>query len=111
MPKSGAQFSKDLGLIDSVFLGIGFIIGSGIFLFPIIMASKAGTLSLVSWMIGRIYVILTGLCFAENANRNPKAGGLFSYAHQSFGDGIRFITGWAFWIGHWITIATETVGI
>jgi APA family basic amino acid/polyamine antiporter len=92
-----------------VLLGIGFIIGSGIYLFPIIMASVAGTYSLVSWVIAGIYSIITGLCFAENAQRVPAVGGLYAYAHKSFGNGVGFLTGWAFWTGYWMTIATETV--
>jgi len=111
MRRVRTHFSKDLGLVDSILLGIGFIIGSGIFLFPIIMAAKAGTFSLVSWVIAGFYSILTGLCFAENAAKIPKAGGLYSYAHESFGNSVGFITGWTFWIGYWITIATEMIGI
>ncbi len=110
MRKVRTKFSKDLGLLDSVLLGIGFIIGSGIFLFPIIMAGVAGTYSLISWVIAGVYSILTGLCFAENAQKMPAVGGLYAYAHQSFGDAVGFLTGWAFWTGYWMTIATETIG-
>src|SRR5205814_7528522 len=100
MRKSATKLPQDLGLLDSVLLGIGFIIGSGIFLFPILMAGKAGTFSLLSWVIGGVYTILTGLCFAENASRNPKAGGPYSFAHDSFGNLVGFMTGWTFWIGY-----------
>src|SRR5467141_125626 len=108
MRRTRTHFSKELGLRDSVLLGVGFIIGSGIFLFPILMASMAGTYSLLSWVIGGIYTILTGLCFAENAARIPRAGGLYSYAHQELGNTIGFLAGWSFWIGYWLTISTET---
>ena len=108
MRKIGTRFSKDLGLRDSVLLGVGFIIGSGIFLFPITMASMAGTYSLLSWVIGGVFTIVTGFCFAENASRIPKAGGLYSYAHQELGNTIGFLAGWSFWIGYWLTISTET---
>ncbi len=108
MRKTRVRFSKDLGLRDAVLLGVGFIIGSGIFLFPVLMAQKAGTYSLLAWVIGGIYTILTGLCFAENAARIPKAGGLYSYAHKELGNQIGFLAGWSFWIGYWLTISTET---
>ncbi len=108
MRRTRVRFSKDLGLRDAVLLGVGFIIGSGIFLFPILMAQKAGTYSLLAWVIGGIYTILTGLCFAENAARIPKAGGLYSYAHKELGNQIGFLAGWSFWIGYWLTISTET---
>ncbi|HZD12790.1 MAG TPA: APC family permease [Candidatus Binatus sp.] len=105
------RFSKDLGLLDTIFLGIGFVVGSGIFLFPIVMAGNAGTYSLVSWVIGGIYTILTGLCFAENAVRVPKVGGLYAYAHQAFGDKMGFLAGWSYWIGYCATISTETAAV
>lgn len=108
MRRTRVRFSKDLGLRDSVLLGVGFIIGSGIFLFPILMAQLAGTYSLLAWVVGGIYTILTGLCFAENAARIPKAGGLYSYAHKELGNQIGFLAGWSFWIGYWLTISTET---
>ncbi len=108
MRRIGTRFSKDLGPRDSVLLGVGFIIGSGIFLFPITMASMAGTYSLLSWVIGGVFTIVTGFCFAENASRIPKAGGLYSYAHQELGNTIGFLAGWSFWIGYWLTISTET---
>jgi basic amino acid/polyamine antiporter, APA family len=109
MRKVSTKFSKDLGLFDSVLLGIGFIIGSGIFLFPILMASQAGTFSMISWVVAGVYSILTGLCFAENAQKMPRAGGLYAYAHASLGNVAGFLTGWAFWTGYWMTLATEIV--
>jgi amino acid transporter len=88
-------------------LGLGFLIGSGIFIMPLLMAQAAGTYSLVALLIAGIYTILTGFCFAEAAAKLPKAGGLYSYAHQAFGNFVGFISGWTFWIGYWITIAAE----
>jgi APA family basic amino acid/polyamine antiporter len=101
------RFLRGLSFFDSLMLGIGFIIGSGIMLMPIIAAKEAGTFSLIAWVIAGIYCILTGFCFAECAAKMPKAGGLYSYAHAAFGDFIGFMTGWTFWFGYWITIATE----
>lgn len=105
------RFIRGLSFLDSVMLGIGFIIGSGIFIMPLFTAQKAGTLSLLAWVLAGIYTIITGACFAEAAAKFPKAGGLYSYAHEAFGDLIGFLAGWTFWIGYWITIATETWAI
>ena len=101
------RFVRGLSFFDSVMLGIGFIIGSGIFIMPLLMAQQAGTFSLLAWVFAGIYSILTAFCFAEAAAKLPRAGGLYSYAHQAFGNGVGFIAGWTFWIGYWITIATE----
>jgi len=107
MRKLRVRFLKDLSFTDSVLLGIGFIIGSGIFLMPLLAAQEAGTYSIVAWIIAGIFGILTAFCFAECAAKLPRAGGLYSYAHEAFGNFTGFLTGWSFWIGYWITIATE----
>ena len=91
---------SSLSFFDSVMLGIGFIVGSGIFIMPLIAAETSGTYSIVAWVVGGIYQILTGLCFAECAMKIPKVGGLYSYAHKAYGDFTWFFCGWTFWI--WI---------
>lgn len=96
-----------MSFFDALMLGIGFLIGSGIFIMPLIAAEAAGTYSLLSWMLGGIYSIFTGLAFAEAAAKIPKAGGLYTYTHKAFGDFVGFFAGWTFWIGYWITIAAE----
>ncbi len=98
---------RGMGFFDALMLGIGFIIGSGIFIMPLIAAEAAGTYSLVGWLLGGVYSIFAGLAFAEAAAKLPKAGGLYTYTHKAFGDLAGFFAGWTFWIGYWITIATE----
>lgn len=105
--KHKIRFIRALGLFDSVMLGIGFIVGSGIYIMPIVAASQAGFLSIFAWIIAGVISILTALCFAENAAIVPKAGGLYSYAHIAFGDFWGYLTGYTFWLGYWITIAVE----
>jgi amino acid transporter len=96
-----------MGLFDCVMLGIGFLLGSGVFIIPLVAAEAAGTYSLVAWAIGGIYAIFAGFTFAEAAAKVPKVGGLYSYAHQAYGNFAGFFTGWTFWIGYWLTISTE----
>ena len=88
-------------------LGIGFIVGSGIFIMPLLAAQQSGTFSLLAWAAAGFYCILTGLCFAELAALIPKAGGLYSYAHKLLGERWGFLCGYTFWTGYWITIAAE----
>ncbi|MCX6821766.1 MAG: APC family permease [Candidatus Aenigmarchaeota archaeon] len=102
---------RGLGYLEAVMLGIGFIVGSGIFIMPLLAGREAGTLSLVSWVIGGIFSILTGLCFAELAAKVPEAGGPYAYVHHAFGNTAGFMTGWIFWVYYWVTIAGETLAI
>ena len=104
------HFSRDLGFFDAVALGVGFIVGSGIYIMPILTA-QAGGLSLLAWVIGGLVSIITGLCFAECAVRIPKVGGLYAYAHQTLGDFWGFLTGYTFWLGYVITIAAEILAV
>ncbi|MEM4255005.1 MAG: amino acid permease [Candidatus Norongarragalinales archaeon] len=105
------RLARDLGFWDSVLLGIGFIVGSGIFIMPVVAAQTAGSWSIFAWFAAGLYTILTGLCFAELAVRSPKAGGLYAYAHDVFGDFLGFFTGYSFWLGYWITIAVEMLAL
>jgi APA family basic amino acid/polyamine antiporter len=98
---------REMGLFDCIMLGIGFLLGSGIFIIPLVAAETAGTYSLVAWVIGGIYAIFAGFTFAEAAAKVPRVGGLYSYAHKAYGNFAGFFTGWTFWIGYWLTISTE----
>jgi amino acid transporter len=102
---------RGLGYVEAVMLGIGFIVGSGIFIMPLLAGRQAGTLSLVSWVIGGIFSILTGLCFAELAAKVPGAGGPYTYTHHAFGNTPGFMVGWIFWLYYWVTIAGETLAV
>ena len=69
------RFIRALSFRDAVLLGVGFIVGSGIFIMPLLAAQKSGTFSLLAWAAAGFYCILTGLCFAECAALIPKVGG------------------------------------
>src|SRR3989344_6081570 len=97
------HFIKALGLFDAIMLGLGFIVGSGIYIMPMLAASRAGFYSIFARILGGVFSIITGLCFAENATIVRKVGGLYSFAHKAFGDFWGFVTGYSFWLGYWIT--------
>jgi amino acid transporter len=111
MRKHKVRLIRGLGYLEAVMLGIGFIVGSGIFIMPLLAAKEAGTLSIVSWVIGGFFSIITGLCFAELAAKVPKAGGPYAYAHKAFGNTTGFMVGWIFWVYYWATIASEVLAI
>lgn len=106
--KTKIRFIRGLGFFEAVSLGIGFLVGSGIFIIPLLAARESGPFSLISWIIGGIFSILTGLCFSELSVRLPKAGGPYTYSHEAFGDFIGLVAGWAFLLGYLTMIAAET---
>lgn len=87
---------RKLGLLDSMALVIGVIIGSGIFLVPGSVAGQLTSLSAVIgvWIAGGILSIFGGLALAELGASLPTAGGLYVYIERAYGRFVGFIYGW-----------------
>lgn len=102
---------KELNVLDAISLGISLILGSGVFLFPLIPAKEYGFFSIVGWIVGAIFAILMGLILSTLAIKMPKEGGPYSYVHKMFGDKIGFLIGWVFWFSYWMTIVVEVIAL
>lgn len=90
-----SQLKKDLKLKDLIMLGIGAIIGTGIFVITgAASASYAGPALTLSFVLAAIVVGLSGLSFAEFASRIPVLGGAYSYLYVVFGEFIAWLAGW-----------------
>src|SRR6476660_2196587 len=89
------KLQKNLGVFDLVLLGLGAIIGTGIFVLTGLAAARyAGPAITVSFAVGGIACIFTALAYAELAAMLPVAGGGYSYAYVSFGEGLAALIGW-----------------
>jgi len=83
---------------DLLFLFVGSVIGSGIFLTPgLILRQLSGSVgySLIVWLVGGILSLLGALTYAELAAANPEAGGLYCYIRDGFGPLPAFLYGWS----------------
>src|ERR1700730_6415977 len=99
---------RTLRLADLLFLFIGSVIGSGIFLTPgLILRRVDGSvgLSLLVWLVGGILSLLGALTYAELAAANPEAGGLYCYIRDGFGRAPAFLYGWCLFL----VIASGTI--
>ncbi|VFA57964.1 amino acid permease family protein [Enterococcus hirae] len=86
---------KDLKTSDLIMLGIGAIIGTGIFVVTGVAANQnAGPALSLSFVLAAIVVILSGLSFAEFASRVPVIGGPYAYLYVVFGEFAAWLTGW-----------------
>lgn len=85
-----------LKLKEAVALVIGVIIGSGVFFKASIVFKSAGNIYLgfLAWIVGALITICAGLTIAEISATIPKAGGLFTYLKEIYGDKIAFLYGW-----------------
>jgi len=97
--KSATQLPRVLGRRDLVFMIIGAVIGSGIFLVPGAVLSSVGDsvpLAALVWLLGGILSLLGALTYAELSARHPRAGGLYIYIRDCFGALPAFLFGWTF---------------
>lgn len=83
-----------LGRWQLLCLGIGAIIGSGIFVIPGPAAQFAGPGIVVSFAIAALGCALAGLCYAELATMSPAAGSAYAYSSQAFGPLVGWVIGW-----------------
>ncbi|HOW85461.1 MAG TPA: amino acid permease [Candidatus Aminicenantes bacterium] len=91
-------FLRKLGLADTIFLVIGAVVGSGIYMTPGLIAAglpSPGLLILV-WLAGGLVTLCGALSFAELGAMYPEAGGQYIYLREAYGPAAAFLFGWAF---------------
>lgn len=103
------QLKKQITLYGLTMVAIGSCIGSGIFFTP---SEIAGYLSnpwliLAVWLTGSLSVLCGALTFAEIGGLFPKAGGMYAYLREAYGDGLAFLFGWA----NLTVINTSSIGV
>ena len=91
-------FLRRLGLVDTTFLVIGAVVGSGIFMTPgdIAAGLPSPGLLLAVWLLGGLATLCGALSFAELGSLYPQAGGQYVYLREAYGPGAAFLFGWAF---------------
>jgi APA family basic amino acid/polyamine antiporter len=94
-----ANLVRGLHRWDLVALVINSIIGAGIFGLPSTAFAKAGTYSLLAYLVSAVAVFLIILCFAEVGSRFTATGGSYLYARVTFGAVVGFQVGWLMWLG------------
>jgi amino acid transporter len=108
---TGTGLRRDAGIIGLLFASTTSMIGSG-WLFGALHAAKiAGPLSLWSWVIGAVIIMLIALCFAELASLFPRAGALVHMSHASHGEGLGRVWGWMLFLSYVAVPPVEAEGI
>jgi APA family basic amino acid/polyamine antiporter len=92
--EEGRRLRRELSALDLVALGIGCIVGAGIFVVTGIGASMAGPAVIVSFAVAGLACAAAALCYAEMASMLPISGSAYTYAYASFGEFLAWIIGW-----------------
>jgi APA family basic amino acid/polyamine antiporter len=105
------QLKRTLGRFNLIMLGIGGIVGAGIFVLTgQAAANYTGPAIILSFTIAGIACAFAGLCYAEFASMIPIAGSAYTYAYATLGEFIAWIIGWDLILEYLFGGATVSVG-
>ncbi|CAJ1228984.1 APC family permease [Levilactobacillus zymae] len=103
---SDKHFAKTMSAKDLMSLGIGAVIGTGIFILPgTIAAQYSGPGIVLSFLLAAIVCSTAAMCYAEFASVLPVAGSAYSYGNLVFGEIIGWVLGWALILEYVLAVA------
>ncbi|MDP6704279.1 MAG: amino acid permease [archaeon] len=105
-----AKLSRSLGLVECSLMGIGVILGAGIYALIGKAAALGGNAVWMSFIMAAFVAALTGLSYAELSSFIPKAGGEYYYAKYAFGSFVAYLVSWLLIVGLGIGSAAVALG-
>ncbi len=106
----GHQLKRTLTVTNLIALGIGAIIGAGLFVRTAAAAGEhAGSAVTISFLIAAVGCAFAGLCYAEFASIIPAAGSAYTYAYTTMGELVAWIIGWALVLEYALGAATVSI--
>lgn len=105
------ELKRTLGLLDATAIGIGAIIGAGIFVVLGIAVGYAGPAVIVSMIIAATVALFTALSFAELGSAIPKQGGTYAFAYELISPFAAFISGCLWLFGQTVAGAAVSLGL
>ncbi len=93
------ELAQGLGLMEALTIGVGTMIGAGIFVLPGFILTETGPAASIAFLIGGVVALLTALSAAEIATGMPKSGGGYYFVSRAFGPMWGAIIGWSTWFG------------
>lgn len=107
---TGLGLKRQLGGVNLVLLGIGAIIGAGLFsLTGLAAANNAGPAVTISFMVAAVGCAFAGLCYAEFASMIPIAGSAYTYSYATMGEFMAWIIGWDLVLEYAVGAATVAI--
>jgi len=105
------ELERTVGLLGALTIGVGTMIGAGIFVFPGLAAGAAGPAASVSFAIGAVIALLVALPTSELATAMPKSGGGYYYISRGMGAAFGAVVGISLWLGLVFASAFYLVGL
>lgn len=104
------QLRRAVGLLDLTALGIGAVIGTGIFVILGEAIGDAGPAIVLSFVLAGVTCVFSALSYAELASTIPVSGSAYTYAYATMGELMAWIIGWDLILEYGISIAAVAVG-
>lgn len=109
--KEGFRLKRVLGPVDLTFLGIGAVIGTGIFVLTGVAAAQyAGPAVVLSFVVSGVACALAALCYAEFASMIPVSGSAYTYAYATLGELFAWIIGWDLILEYTVSCIAVSIG-
>jgi APA family basic amino acid/polyamine antiporter len=106
-----ASLKRTLGATQLMMLGVGAVIGAGIFVLTGQAAAEhAGPAIMLSFVLAGIACAFAGLCYAEFAAMLPVSGSAYSYSYATLGEGVAWFIGWCLVLEYLFAASTVAVG-
>ncbi|MFB6298484.1 MAG: APC family permease, partial [Salinirussus sp.] len=102
--------ASSLGLLDATMVGIGAMIGAGIFVLTGLAAETAGAGAILVFALNGGVTAFTAASYAELASAIPKNGGGYAYVYEAFSDPVSFVMGWTRWFTYMAAGALYALG-
>ena len=108
--EEGRRLIPTLSWPHLVALGIGAIVGTGIYTLIGVGADKAGPAVLISFIIAGIVCACAALAYAELSTMMPAAGSAYTYSYSALGEAIAWVVGWSLILEYSLVVSTVAVG-
>jgi len=104
------ELARDLSVFDITMIGIGAMIGAGIFVLTGLAAGQAGPGLVMAFAFNGFITIFTGMVYAELGSAIPEAGGGYLWVREALGRSQAFLAGWMSWFAHAVAGSLYVLG-
>src|SRR5512146_1469268 len=104
------RLSREMTLLDATLIGVGAMIGAGIFVLTGIAAGVAGPALLVAFALNGVIALLTAMSYAELGSCYHDAGGGYLWVKEGLPAWNGFLSGWMSWFAHAVACSLYAIG-
>lgn len=105
------ELAQTMSLMDLIFLGVGCVVGTGIFVVTgVVAAESSGPAIMLSFVIAGIACALAAFCYAEFSSAVPVSGSVYTYTYATMGELIAFLIGWDLMLEYVMAVSAVATG-